>query len=327
MSDLEKPLKTWSHLAQHRKKPTEYEIVSTNLLWSTSDPAAPWAMGPDIALSRHVLRHRNQSPLVHLDWDGFRDPNQLVYRTYNAIQDGQEAYVDGLLEDHSRNEHDLGLTPSWVASLARFYTPGRFLMHALQMAAAYGVFIAPSSTLVNCFAFQSGDQLRWVSRIAYRTAELARTHPNAGFGSGERSQWESAPEWQGFRELAERALVAWDWAEQFVAVNLVAKIAADAAFLRQLWRTARAEGDTLTGFLTDAQWIDSERSRNWSFALWKYAAAVPSNRAMLLEWLAKWTPFGERAIDAFCAGFDDTGRAAGEAKTELYAFHNALCGS
>ena len=34
-SDLSKPLKTWSHLAGKRRRPSEYEIVSTNLLWST----------------------------------------------------------------------------------------------------------------------------------------------------------------------------------------------------------------------------------------------------------------------------------------------------
>jgi toluene monooxygenase system protein E len=324
VSELEKPLKTWSHLAQHRRKPTEYEIVSTNLLWSTSDPAAPWAMGPDIALSRHVLRYRNQSRVAHPDWDAFRDPHHLVYRTYNAAQDGQEAYVDGLLDDHSRNEHDLSLAPAWVASLARLYTPGRFLIHALQMAGAYGVFMAPASTIANCFAFQAGDQLRWVSRIAYRTAELARADPRAGFGKGERLQWESGVEWQGFRELLERALVAWDWAEQFVAVNLVAKIAVDAAFLRQLGRAARAQGDTLTGFLADAQLVDSERARAWSTALYRFTAGIPANQPILDEWLAKWTPLGERAIDAFCAAFDDTGRAAREATHELRAFHAAL---
>jgi toluene monooxygenase system protein E len=197
-------------------------------------------------------------------------------------------------------------------------------MHALQLGAAYGVFMAPASTIVNCFAFQCGDQLRWVSRVAYRTAELARAQPAFGFGSSERTRWESAPEWQGFRELAERALVAWDWAEQFVAVNLVAKIAVDAAVLRQLGRAARARGDTLTGFLMDAAWVDSERSRAWSRALWSYAATVPSNRPVLLDRLAKWTPLGERAIDAYCSGLDETGNAAREARLEMREFHGTL---
>ena len=29
------PLKTWSHLAEQRRRPSEYEIVSTNLHWHT----------------------------------------------------------------------------------------------------------------------------------------------------------------------------------------------------------------------------------------------------------------------------------------------------
>src|SRR6266700_7731654 len=94
--DLSRPLKTWSHLAKSKRRPTEYETVSTNLLWSTRDPKAPWTLGPDIALSKWYLKYRNKSGLAHPDWDGFRDPDQMIYRTYNTIQDGQEAYVDGL---------------------------------------------------------------------------------------------------------------------------------------------------------------------------------------------------------------------------------------
>jgi len=318
------PLKTWSHLAKNRRRPTEYEIVSTNLLWSTSDPSAPWAMGPDTAVSRLVLRHRNGSALAHPDWDGFRDPHGLVYRTYNAIQDGQEAYVDGLLDDHAKNEHDDGLPPTWVDLLARLYTPGRFLTHALQMSSAYQVVMAPASTIVNCFAFQCGDQLRWVSRLAYRTVELSRAHPKRGFAAAERKHWESTPEWQGFRELVERALITWDWAEQFVAINLVAKPAVDAAVLRQLGRAARDIGDTLAAFLADAQLVDSDRSRIWSSALVSYATTVAGNTETLRRWTSKWAPLGDRAIEAYCAGLENGAAAARAAKDEVHTYRQRL---
>ena len=36
-ADVLQPLKTWSHLAGRRRKPSEYEIVSTNLLYNTRD--------------------------------------------------------------------------------------------------------------------------------------------------------------------------------------------------------------------------------------------------------------------------------------------------
>ena len=28
-------------------------------------------------------------PLQHPDWDSFRDPDQITYRGYNTMQDGQ----------------------------------------------------------------------------------------------------------------------------------------------------------------------------------------------------------------------------------------------
>ncbi|WP_141580130.1 toluene monooxygenase [Actinomadura sp. WMMA1423] len=302
-NDVSRPLKTWSHLAKNRRRPTEYEIVSTKLLWSTDDEA-PWAMGPEVPLSKWYVQYRNESPLRHADWDGFRDPDQIVYRTYNMIQDGQESHVDGLLDDHSKNEHDSGLSEEWVAQLARLYTPGRYLLHTVQMSAAYLAALAPSSTIENCFIFESGDHLRWVSRVAYRTAELATAHPSVGFGRQERARWEDDEAWQGFRELMERALVAWDWAEQFVAVNLVARPAIDAAMLRALAAVAQENGDTLLALLCRAQLVDSDRTQKWSRALVDYALESDdhgrANRDLIRGWLDKWGTLGDQAIDAYC---------------------------
>jgi toluene monooxygenase system protein E len=323
VDDLSKPLKTWSHLVRNRRRPTEYEIVSTNMLWSTGDQRAPWAMGPGIPMSQWYVQYRNGSPLRHPDWDAFRDPDQLVYRTYNMIQDGQESFVDALLDDHSRNEHDLGLSPQSVELLARFYTPARFLIHTVQMASAYLVTMAPASTIENCFIFQSADQFRWVSRIAYRTAELAAAHPDAGFNRDERRYWEEDAAWQGFRELMERTLVTWDWAEQFAVLNLVAKPAIDEALLRQFAGLCRRNGDTLTSLLLDAQMTDSARSRRWTKALVEFALKNPENdnRSVFEGWLGKWRPLGDKAIEAFCAGLGPEGaELAAVAKAEAAKF-------
>ena len=169
-----RPLKTWSHLAARRRRPTEYETVSTNLLWSTQDPDRPWTMGQAIPMSGWFKRYRNESPLQHADWDGFRDPDQLIYRNYTLIQDGQEAFVDGLLDEHQRNDHDESLPQAWLEVLGSHWAPARYVVHAQQMSSNYLVALAPSSTIVNCFMLQGGDQLRWVSRIAYRTAALRK---------------------------------------------------------------------------------------------------------------------------------------------------------
>ena len=322
-SDLSKPLKTWSHLAGKRRRPNEYEIVSTNLLWSTDDEM-PWALSPDIDMNKWYLRYRNNSPLKHDDWDAFRDPDEMVYRSYNVMQDGHETYVDGLIRDHAKNDHDASLNADWVAALARLYTPARYPLHCLQMGSAYLVQMVPSSTIENCVMFQAADQLRWVSRIAYRTKELANTHADAGFVTGERKAWEEDLCWQGFRELLERVLVAYDWAEHFIALDVVAKPAFDEACIRQLGRSARSSGDTLMAQMLDAQWEDSERARRWTGALVAFARETEGNVAVMADCVAKWVPLGDAAIDAYCAALPAGEDAAAEAKDAAREFRDSL---
>lgn len=313
-NEFSRPLKTWSHLASRRRRPTEYEVVSTNLLWSTGNPDTPWTMGGAITMSKWYKKYRNGSPLKSADWESFRDPDQLIYRNYTLIQDGQESFVDGLIEDHSRNEHDSSMPDAWTELLGRAYTPSRYLMHAVQMSSNYLVALSPASAISNCFMFQAGDHLRWLSRVAYRTAELKVAKPSQGFDEAERKHWEQSPEWQGFRELAERVLVAWDWGEQFIALNVVLKSAIDAAFIGALGQAARRSGDTLTGLLLDAQRIDSDRTRRWTSALVNHALeSNADNGEVIRGWIAKWNPLGEVAIKTFCAGLPDGDELAKQA--------------
>jgi toluene monooxygenase system protein E len=322
-SNKSKPTKTWDHLAARRQRPNEYAIVSTNLHWRTVNPKAPFELNPEIPMSRWYLKYCNASPLKHDDWNGFRDPDQLVYRTYNVLQDERESYVDGLLDEHERIGHDKTLSQEWVKTLARLYSPGRYLLHCVQMGSAYLVHMAPASTITICAAFQMADSLRWVSRIAYRTRELADHHPGNGFGS-ERSLWENDPAWQGFRELMERALVAYDWAEAFVALNVVAKPAIDEAFLRQFGHAARQGGDALLAMLADAQLMDSERSRRWTAELVSFAIQKEGNKAVLENWTKKWLPLADKAIAEFCAHLPNSGEASAAAKAGVREFGKQL---
>ncbi len=309
-----KPLKTWSHLANNRRRPSEYEVVSTNLHYRNSNTEAPWEQSPDSYMNEYYNKYCYGSPLKHDDWDAFRDPDELVYRTYNMIQDGQETYVNGLFDQFAEREHDIALDKEWVSQLATLYTPSRYLFHTIQMGSAYIGQMAPGSTITNCCTFQTGDSIRWLSHTAYRTKELDNHCANNGFGTTERDAWENNPIWQGFRELMEKALVAWDWAESFVAINLVAKPAIEEALLTQLGNTARSQGDTLLGLLTQAQSRDAERHRRWSTALVKMALETEGNKAVLDGWIAKWVPLADAAIEAYCAALPDSPNAAEDAK-------------
>jgi toluene monooxygenase system protein E len=316
-------LKTWSALAGARKRPSEYEVLTNKLHARTRNPAAAYEQSPDSPMNQWYQQHVVGSPLRHDDWDSFRDPDQLTYRAYTTMQDGQEAYVDGLLDDHANNRHDLKLTPAWVASLGALYTPGRYLMAISQMVSAYLVQTAPASTITNCAAFQEADQLRWLSRIAYRTRELANSHPTVGFGVQERASFEHAPEWQGFRRLLENVMVAYDWGECFFAFNVVAARAIDAAYLRELGASARLNQDTLSAMLIDNQLKDSARSCRWTAALVTQCLTVPENAAVIAGWLEKWVPLADAAIESFCAALPDSAGAADRAKESCRIFRQS----
>lgn len=322
--DVLKPLKTWSHLAGRRRKPSEYEIVSTNLHYSTDNPDAPFELDPNFAMALWFKQHRNASPLKHPDWDAFRDPDEMVYRTYNLQQDGQETYVQGLFEQFSARGQDSMLDPTWAGSLARLYTPTRYLFHTLQMASAYLSQMAPASTISNCATYQAADSLRWLTHTAYRTAELAKSFPGIGLGSGERAYWENDPAWQGWRKLIENALVAWDWAESFTAFSLVIRPAVEEGLLRTLGDAGRHNSDTLLGLLVDAQLLDAQRQRRWASTLTRMALEQPGNREVIQRWVQQWEPLADAAIAAYCAALPDAAGAAERARQATRDFRSGL---
>ena len=236
-------MKTWSYLSTgNRRRPSEYEVVSTGLHYHTLDQNKPWELDPNIPMAQWYKQYRNQSLLQHPDWDGFRDPDEMIYRTYNIVQDGQENYVMGLFDQFNDRGHDQMLEADWVQILARAYSPARYVFHAMQMGSAYVHQMAPASTITNCATYATADHLRWVTHTAYRTRELANAFPTLGFGAQEREIWEADARWQGFRELLETALVTWDWAESFAAIFLVAKPAIEEALLVEFGNLARAHG-------------------------------------------------------------------------------------
>ncbi|MNN28397.1 Toluene-4-monooxygenase system protein E [compost metagenome] len=230
----------------------------------------------------------------------------------------------GVLDQFNEREHDKSLDPHWAGTLARVYTPARYLFHTLQMTSVYLQQMSPASTITNCAAFQAADSLRWLSHTAYRTKELSLTFDDKGFGKDERHYWENDQAWQGFRELMEKVLTTWDWAEAFVALNLVAKPAVEEAVLRKLGESARHNNDTLLGLLTDAELLDATRHRRWASALVKMALDKPGNAEVIKGWIAKWEPLADKAIDAYCAALPDVPNAAADAKSASRDFRRSL---
>ena len=319
-------MKTWSKLAKNKRRPSEYEIVTTNLQTRHRhrDQAYELSPAPALPMNDWYRKYVFDSPLQHDDWEEFRDPDALIYRVYTRSQDSQEEYIDGVLNEHNDIRHDDDLQPEWLDTLEKLYTPRRYLQTALQMGAAYLLQITPASTITAAAGFQEGDEFRWLQRVAYRTRELQMAHPDRGFGKTERHNWENETAFQGLRELMEKALIAYDWGESFVSINLVAKVACDET-LRELASTARSYRDPLLASLADNQLRDADRSRRWSAELVKFCTdAKEENKKVISEWIKKWKPLADNAINVYCAALPESENAASAAISRMESFHRSL---
>ena len=314
-ADRTRKLKTWTAFGDLGRRPTEYEILTHGLNHSMRE--TPLELPPDAHGNRWLREHRDAIALTAPDWNAFRDPDAVTYGRYVAMQDDQEAYVEGLLERFDRDAYDTRLTGTTVDFLALTLTPCRYLVHAEQMLSAYVQQLAPSSYIANCAIFQTADQLRRVQLIAYRTTQLRLTYPQRTFGTGERSTWERHPGWQPIREAAENALVEYDWDRALVATQLVVKPVADLIFLDQLRQELTAAGAVMDALIVENLWRDSERSRRWTAALLRFLAeAAPGNLGTLQGYLREWAPRGHAMA---AVGSELLAQSGGRASGEIAA--------
>jgi toluene monooxygenase system protein E len=307
--------RTYWHLADLRRRPTEYEIGASKLLYhrhrdrgfEVETPVAGW-----------YELHRRAAALQVSDWDAFRDPRQTTYASYTELQRGKESFVDGLVRSSEASRHDERLSPSWMSVLARIIGPLRFPSHGLQMLAAYVAQAAPASPIVIAGAFQAADEMRRVQRLAYRMRELQRIDP--AFGATSREAWQTDPMWQPLRELVERLLVTWDWSEALVATSFVLAPRFDELFMTCFGRLARRFGDDLLEKVLFSLGEDCRWHREWTAALVRMAITErPENADVVRGWLEKWDPLATRAVVAFAPLFEDAGESFEEHITTIEA--------
>jgi toluene monooxygenase system protein E len=293
------PAKTWSLFGDVHRKPTEYEVVTAKLHYHYGRQPAPFELDPKTPINTWYLKYREGSPLHTDDWEGFRDPHQLTYQTYVQRQAEREGYLDSLVDDFGRRNHDANLQTEWVRLLKRLYLPARFPMHALQMTGLYMAQLAPSSFIANAGYFQAADELRRIQWVAYRAKSLSLEHDAELASSAHARQcWEEDPAWQPLREAVEKMLIAYDWGEAFAALNLTVKPVVDAVFNVQLAELARTNGDALLALMLDDLELDSERSRDWSAALVQYAVAqCGATTELLNQWVKHWAPLTYRGME------------------------------
>ncbi len=298
IAPIRRSTRTWSLLGDVKKRPSPYEVVTSNFHYHFRRDPVPFELSPEAPLNRWYLKYREGSALQMADWEGFRDPQRLTYRSYVALQHNREVIMDSIIDRFEQEESTDRLSQEWLGVMRDIYAPARFPIHVLQMTALYLGQMAPSAFITNVAHFQGGDELRRVQWIAYRCKSLALSYGEE-LASSEvaRHAWEDAPTWQPMRKVFEELLLAYDWGECFVAMNLVVKPLFDAVFNEGIGRAALLHGDSLTSAMQVELAHDSARAREWTSALVHYACDNNAeNREVIRSWVEKWQ---DRSRDAF----------------------------
>ncbi|HEX3695790.1 MAG TPA: toluene hydroxylase [Polyangia bacterium] len=304
------PLKTYAHLADLPRKPSRYDIATSALDYRGSRPFAV-----NVPLGDWYRRHQQESPLATADWATFADPRQTDYTAYVRLQQAQEAHVDGVLRSMEESHYDQDQPAAAHALLERALTPLRYVFHGFQMVAAYVGQMAPVSRITIAALLQAADETRRIQRIAYRMAQVRLQRPS--FGDGSLAAWQEDPTWQPLRELVERLLVAYDWGEAFVALNVCAKPLLDDLFMVQLPLLAKERGDFLLGQIASSLNRDCDWHRQWTASLLAVALrASPANRAAVERWREIWWPRALLAAEALVPLLGDGGAALVAASRE-----------
>jgi toluene monooxygenase system protein E len=297
--------KTYWHLLSQRRMPTEYEIVTSKLLCYTGEGFTGKRFELDVPLKAWYRRYQEESPLVCSSWEKFRDPRETTYTKYTELQRDKEIFVDGILDEIELTGYDATLRPAWLHILPRVVAPFRYPGHGFQMIASYIGQMAPSGRIMIVAALQSADEMRRIQRIAYRIRQLQQIYP--GFAADSRTLWQTDPIWQPLREVVEKLLIAYDWAESFVGLNLVLKPLVDELFMKYLSELALGEDDYLLGQIFYSLNEDCQWHRQWSESLVRMAIEDNvRNKDTIQGWINRWYPLAAGAVHTFAPLFEDT---------------------
>lgn len=283
--------RTYLCLEGARKKPTDYQVTSTALLYY---PTRGFEV--ETPVWRHYVEHQQNALLRCERWDEFEDPAHLTYSAYVAERRDQEAFLDRLFERPTQ------ATSAELRPLLGLISAVRFPLHGMQMVAAYVGALAPSGRISIAAAFQAADELRRVQRVCQW---LGRSGvPIAQLDALGREIWQQSPAFQPLRRFIERLLITYDWTVALIALNGILKPLFDRLWFEHLVGVAERHHDevlekTLSSLGDDARWHEA-----WFGDLARLAlGSDATNAAAAARVVDEWRPLAARAVQALLPAF------------------------
>jgi toluene monooxygenase system protein E len=290
--------RTYWCLEGTRRKPTDYEVTSTALLYYPSR---------GFEVETPTLEHYAEQPRTTSSREAFADPAKLTYSAYVAERRDQESFLDRLLE------RPTDPVPRELAPLVGLVSALRFPLHGFQMVASYIGALAPNGRITICCTFQAADELRriqrlcqWLSRSGRGAAELDALG---------RELWQQAEPLQPLRRLVEELLVTYDWEAALVALNGVIKPVLDHLWFEHVQGLAERHDDEVLEKILSSLGDDGLWHEAWFLAFCRAAHEGDAGRAEHLQArVGALRPRVAQAIQAllplFGGPFEDEGERA-----------------
>jgi len=284
--------RTYQCLEGTRKKPTDYQITSTALLYY---PARGFEV--ETPVWRHYLEFQKNGQLRSERWDDFEDPAQLTYSTYVAERRDQEAFLDRLLE------RPITPLPPGLRPLLGLLSAARFPLHGFQMVAAYVGALAPSGRIGIAAAFQAADEMRRIQRLCQWLSRSGMPVPQ--LDALGREIWQQNPAFQPLRQLVERLLVTYDWGVALTTLNGIIKPLFDRLWFDQLVAVAERHDDEVLEKILSSLGDDGRWHEAWFVEFSRLAlGASPGNAEAMLRVVLEQRPLMARATQALLPAFE-----------------------
>jgi hypothetical protein len=290
--------KTFAWFEGRKRPPSEYEELTVGLHF-----------GEEALVHTRVGTWTLDNTLLSgVPWEDFRDPAQLHYRSWVALQDRAERELGATLDLARSAGFVDGLDTEWRQALAVLGGGLAFAEWGVAMAMQYVERFCLSSAVGQAAQLQVCDELRHAQRALEWSDALGEA---TGDADPARAAWMEHPALQPLRRAVELALTLTDWGEVIIAVNVCLEGLLQ-PFQREIYlQAARDHHDMGTAMLGRHCWIDEERHLGWTEAfLGLVVEAEPANRAILQGWYDAHAPAAHAALDAIAAGFPFGGAAA-----------------
>ena len=239
------------------------------------------------------------------DWESYRTPDKLYYRTYTTRQARAGRSVATAFEFAQGDGQLAKVDPARVELLRRVVGVLQYPDWGLCVAHQNATRFALSSWIAGATSFMMFDELRHAQ--LYGRLALAYGEHFDGFDDP-RPDWMEEPRFQPSRRLIEETLTNLDWGKTIVVADLVVEPLLTSAAHALLTTGSLTAGDGLTPFVCRSIEDDKLRHRESAAAFLRMVCSDgvhgAANRDLIQRWVDAVLPQAYAAAVQFLGDFD-----------------------